>query len=51
MIEQITFFEFLVAFCMGLAACCFFLWAIMVGAFKNVEDIKYKITEIEGHEP
>ena len=50
MLEQITFFEFLVAFCMGLAAFCFFLWAIMVGALQNVEDVKHVILEIENHE-
>ncbi|MGQ4808374.1 hypothetical protein NKDENANG_01756 [Candidatus Entotheonellaceae bacterium PAL068K] len=51
MLEYITFVEFLVAFCMGLAACCFFLWAIMAGTLKNVEEIKHTIMEIENHEP
>jgi cbb3-type cytochrome oxidase maturation protein len=50
MLEHVTFFEFLVALCMGLAALCFFFWAIMEGAFKDVEEIKYTITEIENHE-
>jgi hypothetical protein len=50
MLEQLTFLEFLVAFLMGLAACCFLLWGMMVGAFKDVEEIKYKIMEVEDHE-
>lgn len=50
MLEQITFLEFLVAFCMGLSALAFFFWAIMVGAFRDVEGIKYQVMEVEDHE-
>lgn len=50
MLEQLTLLEFLIAFLMGLAAGCFLLWGMMVGAFKNVEEIKYKIIEVEDHE-
>ncbi len=50
MLEQITFFEFLVAFLMGLSAFCFFFWAVVEGTFKNVEEVKYKVMEVEDHE-
>lgn len=50
MLEQITFFEFLVAFFMGLSALAFFLWAIMVGAFRDVEGIKHQVMEVENDE-
>jgi cbb3-type cytochrome oxidase maturation protein len=47
MLEIITLIEFIVAFLMGLAACCFLFWGILDGAFTNVEDIKHRILEIE----
>ncbi|HXV79404.1 MAG TPA: hypothetical protein VEG60_05970 [Candidatus Binatia bacterium] len=50
MLETITLIEFIVAFLMGLAACCFLFWGILTGAFKNIEEIKHKILEIENHE-
>jgi cbb3-type cytochrome oxidase maturation protein len=49
-LELITFIEFIVAFLMGLAACCFLLWGILDGAFHNLEDIKRRILEIENDE-
>jgi len=51
MLETIMLIEFVVAFLMGLAACCFLFWGIFAGAFKNVEEIKHRILEIEKHEP
>jgi cbb3-type cytochrome oxidase maturation protein len=51
MLELITLIEFIVAFLMGLAACCFLFWGILVGAFDNLEDIKHRILEIEKDEP
>jgi len=48
MLEQITFLEFLVAFLMGLSALSFFFWAIVEGAFKDVEEVKDKVMEVEG---
>jgi cbb3-type cytochrome oxidase maturation protein len=50
MLELITFIEFVVAFLMGLAACCFLFWGILDGAFDNLEDIKQRILEIEDDE-
>lgn len=47
MLELITLIEFIVAFLMGLAACCFLFWGILDGAFNNLEAIKYQILEIE----
>jgi cbb3-type cytochrome oxidase maturation protein len=51
MLELITLIEFIVAFLMGLAACCFLFWGIFDGAFDNLEDIKHRILEIEKDEP
>jgi nitrogen fixation-related uncharacterized protein len=50
MLELITLIEFVVAFLMGLAACCFLFWGILDGAFINVEEIKHRILEIEKDE-
>jgi hypothetical protein len=50
MLEIITLVEFIVAFLMGLAACCFLFWGILGGAFNNVENIKHRILEIEKDE-
>jgi cbb3-type cytochrome oxidase maturation protein len=51
MLELITLIEFIVAFLMGLAACCFLFWGILDGAFDNIEEIKHRVLEIERHEP
>jgi cbb3-type cytochrome oxidase maturation protein len=51
MLELITLIEFIVAFLMGLAACCFLFWGILDGAFDHLEDIKHRVLEIERHEP
>ncbi|MBI4527749.1 MAG: cbb3-type cytochrome oxidase assembly protein CcoS [Deltaproteobacteria bacterium] len=51
MLEALTLIEFIVAFLMGLAACCFLFWGIFSGAFENVEEIKDRILEIENDEP
>jgi cbb3-type cytochrome oxidase maturation protein len=50
MLEIITLIEFIVAFLMGLAACCFLFWGILTGAFNNIEEIKHRILEIENDE-
>ena len=50
MLEFITLIEFIVAFLMGLAACCFLFWGILDGAFDNLEGIKQQILEIEKDE-
>lgn len=36
---ELMFVQFLVALCMGLAAISIFIWAVLSGHFKNVEDI------------
>ncbi len=51
MLEIIVLIEFIVAFLMGLAACCFLFWGILSGAFKDVEQIKERVLEIENDEP
>jgi cbb3-type cytochrome oxidase maturation protein len=51
MLEILTLIEFIVAFLMGLAACCFLFWGILDGAFHNLEEIKQRILEIEKDEP
>jgi cbb3-type cytochrome oxidase maturation protein len=50
MLEVITLVEFVVAFLMGLAACCFLFWGILDGAFENLEQIKHQVLEIEKDE-
>ena len=50
MLELITLVEFIVAFLMGLAACCFLFWGILDEAFTNLEEIKHRILEIESDE-
>lgn len=51
MFETITFVEFAVASLMGLAACCFLVWGLVTGAFKDVEGIKHQVLEVEKNEP
>lgn len=43
----LTLNQFLVALCMGLAAVCIFIWAVLSGMFKNVEDIKMRAYRAE----
>ncbi len=40
---DVTFYLFLTAMLMGLAAWCVFLWAIRSGQFHDVENIKYQV--------
>jgi len=40
---DITIYLFFIAFLMGIAAWCIFLWAIRTGQFRDVEEIKYQI--------
>lgn len=51
MFETITFIEFAVASLMGLSACCFLVWGIVAGAFRNVEEIKHQVLEVEKNGP
>jgi cbb3-type cytochrome oxidase maturation protein len=51
MLELITLIEFIVAFLMGLAACCFLFWGILDGAFEDLEEIKNQVLEVEQNEP
>ena len=43
----LTFFQFLIALCMGLGAVCIFIWAAMSGRFNNIEAVKHQILENE----
>lgn len=44
---ELTFIQFLVALCMGLAALSIFIWAVLSGLFTDVEDIKYRAYHAE----
>ena len=43
----LTFWEFLVALLMSLAALSAFVWAVASGAFRNVEAIKHRVLRLE----
>ncbi len=43
----LTINQFLVALCMGLAAVCIFIWAVLSGMFKDVEEIKMRAYRAE----
>ena len=47
MLEYLTFGEFVVALLMGLAALSAFVWAVVSGAFRNVEGIKHQVLRVE----
>lgn len=47
MLEYLTLYEFVVATLMALAGLCAFLWAAAAGLLRNVEDVKYRLLEIE----
>jgi cbb3-type cytochrome oxidase maturation protein len=44
---ELTLYQFLVALCMGLAAVCIFIWAVLSGLFKDVEEIKMRAYRAE----
>lgn len=44
---DLTLVQFLVALFMGLAAVSVFVWAVLSGMFKDVEDIKYRAYRAE----
>ncbi len=44
---ELTFFQFLIALCMGLGAVCLFIWAAMSGQFNDIEAVKHQILEVE----
>ena len=43
----LTFFQFLIALCMGLGAVCIFIWAAMSEQFNDIEAVKHQILEVE----
>ena len=47
MLEYLTLYEFIVALLMGLGGFCAFLWAVLGGAMKNVEEIKHQVLRRE----
>ena len=47
---ELTFLQFLMAFCMGLGAVCIFVWAVLSGQFVDIEDVKYQVLEVESNE-
>lgn len=47
---ELTLVQFLVALLMGLGAVCLFVWAVLSGAFNDVEAIKYKAYRAEVNE-
>jgi hypothetical protein len=44
---ELMLVQFLVALCMGLAAVSIFIWAVLSGLFKNVEDIALRAYRAE----
>lgn len=44
---ELTFYQFLVALCMGLGALCIFVWASLSGLFNDLEDVKHQVLEAE----
>jgi cbb3-type cytochrome oxidase maturation protein len=51
--EELTLIQFVVALLMSLGALCLFVWGVLSGLFKDVEDIKYRAyrAEVEDDEP
>lgn len=45
--DEVVFYEFLIAICMGLGALAFFIWAVLSGQLDETEDIKYRMLEME----
>jgi nitrogen fixation-related uncharacterized protein len=44
---ELTFVQFLVAFCMSLGALCLFVWGVLSGLFNDVEAVKYRAYRAE----
>ena len=44
---ELTLAQFLVAFLMSLGALCVFVWGVLSGAFRDVEDVKYEAYRME----
>ena len=44
---EIIFTQLLVALLMGLCAVCLFIWGVLSGSFKDVEDVKYRAYRAE----
>ena len=44
---ELLLVQFGVALCMGLAAVCIFIWAVLSGLFKDVEDIALRAYRAE----
>ena len=44
---ELTFYQFLIALCMGLGAVSIFIWAAMSGQFNDIESVKHQVLEVE----
>jgi hypothetical protein len=44
---ELTLGQFAVALCMSLSALCIFIWAVLSGLFRNVEDIALRAYRAE----
>jgi cbb3-type cytochrome oxidase maturation protein len=44
---ELTLGQFLVSLCMSLAGLCIFIWAVLSGMFRNVEDIAVRAYRAE----
>jgi cbb3-type cytochrome oxidase maturation protein len=44
---ELTLAQFAVSLCMGLAALCIFIWAVLSGMFRNVEDVAVRVYRAE----
>ena len=44
---ELTFYQFLIALCMGLGAVSIFIWAGLSGQFNDIEAVKHQVLEVE----
>ena len=47
---EMTAWQFLVAFLMSLGAVCIFIWAVLSGQFKDIENVKHQVLKAEADE-
>jgi cbb3-type cytochrome oxidase maturation protein len=50
MMLELTLVQFAVALCMGLGAVCIFIWAVLSGMFRDVEQIALRAYRAEVHD-
>jgi cbb3-type cytochrome oxidase maturation protein len=50
MMLELTLIHFVVALCMSLGAVCIFIWAVLSGMFRDVEEIARRAYRAEVHD-